>query len=151
MSTVKMIELYENVSTVSTAAEKRDKKLADWLGWQLQCLRKTYCHAHGITMDVFAERVGMSKKRYYELERSEDGSTTVAKLNGILEACDTDLSEFFSRLITHAKLADIQVKYEKDEELISNLVKALSHPRARSVVEGAAVAVATFLGTEDDQ
>lgn len=150
MSTVKIVELYENTSAVTNPKERYEERLASFLKRHLRNLRQDYCAAHDITVDEFAARVNVSKKHLYALERGES-SPTVRILNRILEACDTDLIEFFHKLITHAKLADIEAKSAEDERIIKLLIGALSSSRARVVVEGAAASVTAFYESEDEQ
>lgn len=156
MSTVKFGELCHSIPAVFkeqipvNPKERYAAIVASFVARHLYNLRHDYSTAHDITVDEFAARVGVSKKHLYALERGE-GSPTVATLNKILQACDTDLVEFFHRLITHAKLADIEAKSAEDERIVSLLVEALSNARARVVVEGAAASVAAFFASEDDQ
>jgi transcriptional regulator with XRE-family HTH domain len=149
MSTLKCVELYENTELVSDL-DPEVKRIAKFVARHIANLKADYCLAHKVTVDVFCKRAGLTKKYLYELMNCE-ASPTVDKLNHMLLACDTNLAEFFDTIVTHAKLANIEAKSATDRAIIEVLASALSHPRARAVVEGAAAAVEGFLDRETTQ
>lgn len=149
MSTGKIPEMLHNMDAVGTNAE-RDTKLLKWVGRELNNLRISYCAAHNMTMDQFAQRVGITKKHLYALFRAES-SPGIDTLNQILVSCNSNLLDFFQRLAKYETFLAIQKTHQKDYGTVELLITGLSNPKTRPVVEGAASAVAAFLDLEAAQ
>jgi transcriptional regulator with XRE-family HTH domain len=149
-STAKSLILGEDIRAMMTANNRKapvvkvDEKLAKLVGRALNNLRVTYCEVNHVTMEKFAKKVGVSKKHLYALEAGKS-SPTVNTLNSILKACNSDLLDFFYRLVTHGRLAEIKLKTSEDERLIKIMISGLGHPKGRILVESAAAGVSAFL------
>lgn len=149
MLRARIVDLAENVGPVG-ADIKRDERLLRWVGRELNNLRISYCEAHNLSMDDFADHVGVTKKHLYALFRAE-ASPGIDTLNQILVSCDSDLILFFHRLKTYERILSVREETDKDYRTLEKLAAALSLDRARPIVEGASAAVSVFLDLEDVQ
>lgn len=147
MSRTRVIELYENLGTMIVD----DAKLKEWVARELFHLRKTWMDANGYTsQEKFADLVGLPWKTIDNIENQRH-TPGVDTLNHIVVACDSNLAEFFQRVVTRMELASIQRESREETALIEVLVKGLANPKTKKVVALTAEAVGEILSALESQ
>lgn len=144
MSTSTVIDLCEIIRPMTT----RDEVLGRRVARELKHLRETYSDLHNLTVQEFAEHVGVTKKHLYQLENAKH-SPTIDTLARICRTCDSSIVAFFYKIITHAELAEIQRESAEERKWIELLVMGLSNPATRRVVMDAATTVRELLAMFD--
>lgn len=122
-----------------------NEKLKIWVARELKHLRLNYMEAHGMTsQDQFAEYIGIEKRSLYNWE-TEEHFPSLDLLNTIVTKCDSNLAEFFSKLVTRTDLATIERASKEEEDWIDDLVKGLSNPETSKLVRQTAETVRKLL------
>ena len=137
----KCVELYENVGNVET---KEERDLKDYLAATLDYTIQTYIKANGpMSQDDFAARTAEHGEKPI-LWRTIDNiikgvhSPGVDTLNQIVLAADSNLAEFFSRMVTRMELVAIERNSEDERQIVVAYVRGLSDPRTEDVVRSVA-------------
>ena len=139
MKCVDLVETFRSMAMLPT------EKLKDFVARELIGLRLNYMQAHEIeTQDEFCEKVGADKRSVYNWEKAEH-LPRVDELNAYVQACESNLAEFFSVLVKRADLAAIERKNVQEEGWLDALVKGLSHPETSKIVRQTAENVQIIL------
>jgi transcriptional regulator with XRE-family HTH domain len=145
MTRTKFIELYENLAAMV------DEKLRQFVAREVKHMRIIYSETHGgLSQEKFADKVGIAWKTISNIEKGEQ-VPGVDTLNQIVTACDSNLAEFFSNVITRTELASIKLTDKDETRWIESLIRGLSNPKTRRIVQNSAESVSEFLALLEAQ
>lgn len=133
----------------STKETKEELQLKGRIARHIRHLRQSFMEAqtqsgNRMSQERFAELAGLPWKTINNAEESETWPSIVT-LNRILQACDSNLAEFFGNLVTRSELAAIEHRSKEESEWLAQLLIGLSHPKTRRFVAEAARTVHEWL------
>lgn len=138
----KCVEITEYIAAVET---KEEKELKDWIARTLDYTIQTYIRANGpMSQDAFAERVPIGWKSIDNIIKGKH-FPGIDTLNSIVIAADSNLAEFFSRMVTRMELAGIRRDTEDEREMIVTLIRGLASPKTKGLVQALAAHVGEIL------
>lgn len=139
---MKVIELFENFRIMQPLSVERLRVI---VAREVRNLRERYMDTHLIpskdkgkepkrmTLEEFGDHCGLTWKTIENIE-NEVYSTGVETLHQIVTACESNLAEFFSVVVTRAELEVINQTADQEFEIIQTIVKALSNSRTQAQV-----------------
>lgn len=131
----KCVEIMEYVGTMEDEESKEVRSLKLWIARTLDYTVRTYMQVNGpMSQDAFAEKAGIGWKSIDNILKRKH-FPTLDTLNQIVVAADSNLAEFFSRMVTRMELASIEHEARGERSMIETLVLGMSNPKTRGIVQ----------------
>lgn len=123
-----------------------DKELRTWVARRLKALRVDMMERNPELSSIknFAKKAKLSPEHVYKVERG-GSSPTVETLNSWLLACDTDLPEFFSKMLSKKDLAIMTAGVASEADKIRILADGLDYAQTHRIISDTADHVVDFL------
>lgn len=140
-----------NASGMKGLSGLSKEQFIEWISRELRHMRLTYMDAHKIPrQEDFAAHVGITWKTIDNLENGKN-APGLPTLNQIVTACDSNLAEFFAKMVTRADMLAIAKLNAKEHEAIEVLVKGFSHPLTKRAILAVASMTKDFLSLIEDE